>query len=189
MPKNVPVERMIFLLHAFENDCTYPFWHWMQSLCKTGSAVLSIEWDGHGACGQSLCDISLTTRSMPILVYRLFENTDYPKIPFFLMGHSFGGSLALIAGAQQNVQKQFSGVIAISPLITVHSNAKHFYEKESYLHPFGILKDYIMLYGYYRKKFFLNTTIESARMRVNIPVLEQIRQFTQEFFKEKRKGC
>ncbi|KAB8031749.1 alpha/beta hydrolase [Fluviispira multicolorata] len=190
---------LIILMHGLGDDCSYPLLHWIRVLNANGMSVLSFDWDGHGVGGSSVLDFQQATRSLPLLLFRLFgeesrsglsAKRDGPSC--FLMGHSMGASLALIAATRPDVARNISGVIAVSPALNINSYSKAAGEVWNYLYPSAWLKDFLNKFTYYgfdglfpatgsfmRKSFPL-------RMRTAIGYVDQARNFVNETFEKRR---
>ncbi len=190
---------LVILLHGLGYDSTTPFWHLIYELVADGISVLSLDWDGHGVGASSLFDIQESTRTIPLIIQRLYgeeggcglnEKRGGPSC--FLMGHSFGASLALIAVTREDVSKYVSGVIAVSPALSVQSFINSSFEFFSFINPFAWFTDFANKLGFYgfwgllpaygsfkRSKF-------PIRMKLDIDYNEQARQFTEETFEKRR---
>ncbi|MES2615841.1 MAG: alpha/beta hydrolase [Bdellovibrionota bacterium] len=190
---------LVIMLHGLGQDSTSPFWHWIYEFAANGIAVLSVDWDGHGAGSSSLLDIQEATRSVPLIIQRLYgEENGYglnkkrsgPRC--FLMGHSFGASLALIAATREDVFRHVFGVIAVSPVLSVQSFLSTSREVFSFLSPTAWISDFANKLGFYglwglfasygsfkRKQYPL-------RMKLDIDYVEQAREFVRETFENRR---
>jgi alpha-beta hydrolase superfamily lysophospholipase len=126
-PQNAHAHRrsLVIHLHALGRATIVSEWRWAQALVAKGIPVLAVEWDGHGEKG-SLWDVSTATRSLPLILHKLYATLgeaplshvqQFPKC--FLMGNSFGATLALLAAARPDTAPLISGVVAISPMITL----------------------------------------------------------------------
>ena len=202
-PKNETDEKsygpLVILFHGLGQDCTSPFWHWIYEFAANGIAVLSIDWDGHGAGASSLLDVQEATRSIPLIIQRLYgeengvglnEKRSGPRC--FLMGHSFGASLALIAVTREDVFKHIFGVIAVSPALCIQSFMSTSREVFSLLNPWAWFSDFANKLGFYglwglippygsfkRKQYPL-------RVKLDIDHIEQAREFARETFENRR---
>lgn len=190
---------LVILFHGLGQDSTSPFWHWIYEFASNGIAVLSIDWDGHGAGASSLLDLQEATRSIPLIIQRLYgeesgvglnEKRIGPRC--FLMGYSFGASLALIAATREDVFKHVYGVIAVSPALSVQSFMIPSLEVLSLFNPQAWFSDFanklgiyglwglIPSYGTFKRKQY------PLRLKLNIDYIEQARQFTRETFENRR---
>ena len=190
---------LIILMHGLGDDCSYPLLHWIRFLNSNGLSVLSFDWDGHGLGGYSVLDFQQATRSLPLLLHRLFGSEsgsglsakrDGPTC--FLMGHSMGASFVLIAATREDVSKNINGVVVVSPALSIHTYSKVTGEMWNYLYPSAWLKDFLNKFSYYgidglfpaigsfkRKSFPL-------RMRTSIEYVDQARNFVNETFEKRR---
>lgn len=190
---------LVILLHALGHDSTSSYWHWILEFAANGISVLSVDWDGHGAGASSLLDIQEATRSLPLLLQRLYgeengqglnEKRKGPRC--FLMGHSFGASLSLIASTREDVNKHICGVIAVSPILSIQSFLTTTKEYLSFMNPFAWISDFANKLGFYgfwglippygtfkRNNFPL-------RMKLDIDYVEQAREFVRETFENRR---
>ena len=103
---------LVILVHGLGDDCSYPLLHWIRFLNANGMSVLSFDWDGHGVDGSSILDFQQATRSIPLIIYRLFGDEERTGLSAkrigpscFLMGHSMGAAYALIAATRHDVAK------------------------------------------------------------------------------------
>ena len=190
---------LVILFHALGSDSTTPFWHWIYEFAANGISVLSIDWDGHGAGSASLFDIQEATRSIPLIINRLYgeENghglNEKRKGPqCFLMGHSFGATLALISVTRKDIYKHISGVIAVSPLLSTQSFLTTSKEWFSFLKPSAWIYDFMNKMGLYGLRgllppsHFVKQRIYPLRKKLNINTLEQTKNFTNETFENRR---
>ena len=192
-------EPLIIFFHGLGQDGTSSFWHWIYEFVSRGVCVLSVDWDGHGAGGSSFLDLQEATRSIPILLQRLYgeENgsglNEQRKGPrCFLMGYSFGASLALIAATRGDVFKHIFGVIAVSPVLSVQSFFRAFFEIFSLLSPFSLIYDFANKFSFYRLWGFmpsyslLKKKKSPLKMKLNINYVEQTRNFVKETFENRQ---
>jgi alpha-beta hydrolase superfamily lysophospholipase len=203
IPKRQAIEGefgpLIILFHGLGSDCTSPFWHWIHEFASHGISVLSVDWDGHGAASSSRVDLQEATRSLPLIVQRLYGeegglglNAKRSGPPCFLMGHAFGASLALIAATREDVSKNIVGVIAVSPTLCLQPRVKILFEFLSFLRLSAWWFDFknkirfyglwglIPSYGSFKRKQF------PLRMKLHIDYLEQQKEFVYETFEKRR---
>lgn len=190
---------LIILMHGLGDDCSYPLLHWIRFLNTNGLSVLSFDWDGHGIDGSSVLDFQQATRSLPLLIERLYGTESgiglsaKRKGPAcYLMGHSMGASFALIAATRNDVSRNINGVIAVSPALCINSYSRAAAELWNYFYPSAWVKDFLNKFSYYgvdgllpaagsfkRKSF-------PIRMKTAINYAEQARHFVSETFEKRR---
>ncbi len=126
-PKNIATTRqsLVILLHALGRESVAFEWQWAQALVSKGIPVLAVEWDGHGD-GSSLWDVASVSRTVPLILHKLYAGwgeqqmspaSSFPKC--FLMGNSFGGTLALLTAARPEIGNVVSGIVVISPMVAL----------------------------------------------------------------------
>ncbi len=158
--KEQPEKGLIILVHALGTDATFQFGHVIPYLVHEGFSVLAFDWDGHGPADSSLLDMQESTRSIPLLINKLFEtskiqdsSTTEAKLEntprCYLMGYSYGASLALLASTREEVARRINGVIAISPLLAVNSSKILSSEKWSIFNLKAWILDYFQIFVYY----------------------------------------
>lgn len=197
--KSNALNTLVILCHGLGDDCVYPMWHWIDALVSEGVSVLSVDWDGHGAGGAALLDFQEATRSLPLLLQKLYGQSGATEFVVgregpqcFLMGHSTGAAFALIAATRPDVVQVVRGVIAVSPAVSVNPVQGATREALSFLNPFSWIRDLwskIPYYGFrglfpaagrYRRQDF------PIRLRVGIDYTEQVRSFVNETFEVRR---
>jgi alpha-beta hydrolase superfamily lysophospholipase len=190
---------LIILFHALGQDSVSPFWHWINELASNGIAVLSVDWDGHGAGSYSLLDLQEATRSIPLIIQRLYGEDggtglnaprNGPKC--FLMGYSFGASLSLIASTREDIKKHIYGIIAVSPVLQVQSFMNKLKEVRSFFTPRAWFSDFankffyygiwglLPAYGSFKRKYF------PIRLKLDIDYTQQAREFVHETFENRK---
>lgn len=189
---------LVILFHSLGDDCTYPHWHWMEALVARGLAVLSIDWDGHGVAGGSYLDLQQVTRTLPLLLQKLYGQAGEPEYhagregpDCFLMGHSAGAALSLLAVTRPEMAAIVKGVVAVSPSIVMNSGSQR--ELTSYFRAQSWLQDLggrIPYYGFAGVipgiSHFRNSRNFPVRVRVGTPYTEQLRSFVHETFEVRR---
>ena len=195
----VALRPLIVLLHGLGDDCVYPYWHWMEIFTKQGLDVLSIEWDGHGNEKSSALDFQTATRSIPIVLQRLFSEPGRGMLsqlrqvpPLYLVGHSTGASLALIAATRPDVARLIKAVVAVSPVLgKIGSSSYRSYERMGYFNPLTWMRDFgsrLSVYGFRGLQTFSGHASEQLpiKLRIGLPVEEQASAFFTETFAERR---
>jgi alpha-beta hydrolase superfamily lysophospholipase len=190
---------LVLFFHGLEADSTTPFWHWINEFVSNGISVLSVDWDGHGIGGSSLFDIQECTRSIPLIINRLYGekngvglNQERLGPKCYLMGHSFGASLTLIAVTREDIHKLVQGVIVVSPILSVQPFLKMSKEWLCYLNPSAWMKDFFNKFGFYGIRGFFPPSILRRkkhfpmRKKVHINIHEQARHFSHEIFENRK---
>lgn len=201
VPKGVESAQksLVILLHGLGDDCAYPLLHWIKFLNGNGMSVLSFDWDGHGVKGSSILDFQQATRSLPLLIYRLFGEDNRVGLSekrtgptCFLMGHSMGASYALIAVTKNDLAKNIDGVIAVSPALSINSYSRSMGELWNYLYPTAWLKDFLNKFSYYGFDGIFPATGSfkrnsfPLRMRTAVGYIDQAKNFVYETFEKRR---
>jgi alpha-beta hydrolase superfamily lysophospholipase len=194
-PRNVSTSRsaLVIMLHGLGEDSIFPQWHWATSLVARGIPVLSVTWDGHGEFGHSVLDISSATRTIPLVLQKIYGDSagstsdsvaDAPRC--FLMGNSFGAVLSLVAATRPEIPALVSGVIAVSPMVCIDVSRHQPREFLSKLSPRSFVRDVfprMSLYGWdamESKSGLFKGERARVRMRVGIDPLDQVRAFLAE---------
>lgn len=192
-------QTLILLFHGLGYDNTYPLWHWMEILSAAGHSVLSIEWDGHGNFSKHTLDFQIATRSIPLILERLYGREGHkglgekrPGPLCFLLGLDMGASLALIAATRDDVSHVVQGVIAVSPAINIGSTTQSYLSYLCYLNPWFWMEELgnkIRYYGFFRLFLTINFFKKRyfpLRRNIQIPLLDQARAFVQECFLKRK---
>jgi pimeloyl-ACP methyl ester carboxylesterase len=190
---------MILFLHGLADDCVYPYWHWMEVFAKSGFDVLSVEWDGHGATGASALDFQESTRTIPLLLQKLFGEPGKGMLsqmksppPLYLVGHSIGASLALIAATRPEILSCVRSVVAVSPVLgAVPTGSYRSHERAGYLNPVNWVRDLggrVSYYGMRGLQGFSGFGADElpTRLKLGLPIELQASQFLHEAFHERR---
>ena len=190
---------LVLLFHDICHDSTYPLWHWISSLNAQGISVLTIDWDGHGGSGNSYFDVQETTRSIPLILQRLFGSTGGKKLgkerkgPLcFLMGHGLGASYSLIAATRQDVSQHVAGVIALSPSIVLDKSSSIFGDAWSLFSLPAWTSDFANKFSYYGFGWIwgiiwgLSSKKFPLRAKLYISADEQVKKFVHEAFSERK---
>ena len=182
---------LVVAMHGLGDDCTYPLWHWFDALTQAGYPVLSVDWDGHGiSLPQSQLDLQIATRSLPLVLARLYQQPGRPQC--YILGHSTGGALALLAACRDDVAQVAKGVVAVSPAVSVASRGRFGWELLQGLSPWTWVTDlagrvpYFGVGGLVPPMGPLRRGAYPLRMRLDIPYDTQIRRFAQETFAVRR---
>ncbi|OQV23119.1 putative Monoglyceride lipase [Hypsibius exemplaris] len=90
--------------------------HVAESLVKAGFLVCGHDHSGHGRSGGEPGQVhSLENYVTDVVTHVKHMKSSLPDCPVFLVGHSMGGAIALLAGLQQ--PQLFRGIILIGPLV------------------------------------------------------------------------
>jgi alpha-beta hydrolase superfamily lysophospholipase len=186
---------LVILNHALGFDATYPYWHWIESLNAKGLHVLSVDWDGHGVTGGSSLDMQSASRSLPLLLQRLYGESGAAALTAkrpgplcFLMGHAAGAAYALLTASRSDCAKILSGVIAVSPTVNTCSDGTFRRERWTVLNPMAWFKDFLALVPYYGVAGVMppsakrQTKTFPLRLRIGIDREMQLADFVSETF-------
>lgn len=190
---------LVILCHALGFDATYPYWHWVEALNAKGLHVLSVDWDGHGVHRGSSLDMQTATRSLPLLLQRLYGEQGSSQLApsrkgplCFLMGHAAGASYGLLAAARSDCSKIISGVIAVSPTVNTCTDGSFRRERWTVLSPVAWLKDFLGLIPYYGLAGVIPPSLKKQlkmfplRLRIGIDREVQLANFVTETFAARR---
>jgi alpha-beta hydrolase superfamily lysophospholipase len=193
-PENRP---LVILLHALGDDCVYPLWHWQEQLLLQGLSVLSLEWDGHGPELSSHLDLQTATRSLPLVLQKIFCEKGHgmlangiPKMKVFLMGHSMGAALALICASRPEMRSFLSGIVAVSPTVSLQ-NSSFYRQKErmEFFRPSVWMRDLLGKTPYYGFSSLLSFRKQNhlpLRFKAGADPIGQVNAFVKETFHERR---
>ena len=190
---------LVILMHGLGDDCTFPHWHWIDLLLQQDLAVLSVEWDGHGPSGASHLDFQGATRSLPLLLHKVFGQPGVGLLPerhegppLFLMGHSTGAALALICASRPDVARHVSGVVVVSPTVCVGNADYRRAERFAFASPAAWVKDFFGRVPYYGVRAMLprpggrRHEPFPLRMKVGLSIADQLYAFLRETFEQRR---
>jgi pimeloyl-ACP methyl ester carboxylesterase len=116
-PPGAPVATAVFL-HGTGNDLTYPAVALYRQLFAAGIRVCAFDLDGHGAAGSS----RLSADGIAGFVDWCLAQAPAPADQRFIIGHSFGGTLALDYAARH--PQAAAGLILISAPLHLSANLK-----------------------------------------------------------------
>lgn len=186
---------LVILTHALGFDATYPYWHWIEALNAKGLHVFSIDWDGHGVSGGSSLDMQTATRSLPLILQRIFGESGASVLSLsrpgplcFLMGHAAGAAYGLLAASRADCAKLLSGVIAVSPTVNTCSDGTFRRERFSVLNPMAWVKDFLSLVQFYGLSGVIPPSFKRqlrnfpVRLRIGIDRDVQLADFVTETF-------
>ncbi len=190
---------LVILCHALGFDSTYPYWHWIEALNSKGLHVLSIDWDGHGVNGGSSLDMQTASRSLPLVLQKLYgeggsaQLTSHRKGPAcFLMGHAAGASYGLLTASRADCAKIISGVIAVSPTVNTCHDGSFKRERWTVLSPAAWFKDFLGLLPFYGLSGVIPPSFKRQqksfplRLRIGIDTEVQLANFVNETFAARR---
>lgn len=190
---------LVILCHGLGFDSTYPYWHWIDALNMKGFHVLSIDWDGHGVNAGSALDMQTASRSLPLVLQKLYGESGAVQLSptrrgplCFLMGHAAGAAYGLLTASRQDCAKIISGVIAVSP--TVNTGTDGFFKRERWaiLNPMAWFKDFLALIPYYGLSGVIPPSAKKQqksfplRLRIGIDHEIQLANFVNETFAARR---
>jgi alpha-beta hydrolase superfamily lysophospholipase len=104
----------VVAVHGAGNDALYPQLALFEALVRRGVEVFAFDVDGHGAGSTTV----FAPETVPSAIVAAVAEAERgrPALPLHLVGHSFGGSLALHALAEGTVPHAASGVAISSPI-------------------------------------------------------------------------
>ena len=199
LQKREGVQVLVILLHNLGFDATYPYWHWIEALNAQGIHVLSVDWDGHGFTGGSALDLQSATRSVPLLLQRLYGTTGEaalkgkrPGPACYLMGCASGAAYGLLAASRKDCAELLSGVIAVSPTVNTGSDGTFKKERGTVLSPAAWLKDLLTVVPFYGLTGVVpmsqkrQSKVFPLRLRIGIDWERQLADFVSETFAKRK---
>lgn len=190
---------LVLLFHGLGNDRNYPLVHLIRVLNANGFSVLSVDWDGHGLGSATTLDFQDATRSIPLILQRLYGDEEQSGLgqrrvgpACFLMGHSMGGAMTLIAATREDIARMVQGVIVLSPAVSIAPTRRFMSDVGNYLSLKSWsydLANKISYYGLYGLLFALGSAKRRKfplRMKLSINYIEQARHFVYEIFEKRR---
>jgi len=199
LKKREGVQVLVILLHNLGFDATYPYWHWIEALNALGIHVLSLDWDGHGVSGGSALDLQSATRSVPLMLQRLYGKTGEaalnekrPGPACFLMGCASGAAYGLLAASRKDCAQILSGVIAVSPTVNTGSDGLFKRERGTLLSPAAWLKDLLAVVPFYGLSGVVpfsqkrQSKTFPLRLRIGISWERQLADFVSETFAKRK---
>ncbi len=103
----------VVAVHGAGNDALYPQVALFKALLGRGFEVFAFDVDGHGAESTTVFSLPAVLDAVPAAVAEAERGR--PDLPLHLLGHSFGGSLALHALSSGAVPRASSAVVLSSP--------------------------------------------------------------------------
>ena len=115
LPERKPIALML-VVHGFGEHSSRYGTHFAEFYTNSNIGVFSFDLPGHGKSQGKKGHIAHPSALLELIDLLIKQIKDeYPQIPLFLYGHSFGGEVALWYTLVQN--PSVSGVIITSPLI------------------------------------------------------------------------
>jgi pimeloyl-ACP methyl ester carboxylesterase len=111
-PATEPRGRIV-AVHGAGNDALYPQVALFKALLGRGFEVFAFDVDGHGAESTTVFSLPAVLDAVPAAVAEAERGR--ADLPLHLVGHSFGGSLALHALARGAIPRASSAVVLSSP--------------------------------------------------------------------------
>ncbi|XP_075406383.1 monoglyceride lipase isoform X2 [Tenrec ecaudatus] len=113
-PKATP-KALMFISHGAAEHCGR-YEELAQMLMGLGLLVFAHDHVGHGQSeGERMVVSDFQVFIRDVLQHVDVMQKDYPALPVFLLGHSMGGAIAILAAADR--PGYFSGMVLISPLV------------------------------------------------------------------------
>jgi hypothetical protein len=148
--------------------------------------------DGHGVGNNTWIDFLEATRSLPLILQRLFRSDNKPLEPSehrlgpkcYLFGHGLGATYAFITASRQDSARYLQGVIALSPAVTPLTKLK----KSIYL-KYRLLSNFFHFYGFFNTLSYLLQNTQNfypVSYKIGIQEKEQLSFFLEETFSKKQ---
>ena len=197
-PKKNSQNTLVIFVHDFGHDATYLFWKWIKQFTESGISVLCFDWDGHGNSSKSELDLQQATRTLPLIVQRLYgdrqnlnsfqKDPDEPRC--YLLGYALGGIYSLIAGSHDYLSKVLDGIVSICPILSKSYYQDHLFSRRKFfsnpLSYFKLRKYYQHLSKYKTHQLASHKRRLPVRMSISVNHMKQLHQFIKEVI-EKRK--
>ncbi len=117
---DVPAKAAVLFIHGYAEHCGR-YRHLAEALAGDGIVLFSMDLQGHGASEGARCDINSYKEYVEDLSdYFGAVRQELPELPWFVMGHSMGGCLAVLLAHRH--QHDLQGLILSAPLLKVVTN-------------------------------------------------------------------
>ena len=100
---------LVLMCHGLGHDATDILWPLVEAFVKEGFSVLSFDFDGHGMNHVTHLDFQETSRSLSLILQRLYGSKNGEGIgavrsgpSCYFFGHGMGASYAMIAAARSD---------------------------------------------------------------------------------------
>ena len=115
-----PLRAAVLFIHGYaEHSGRYE--HLARQMNKDGIGVFATDLQGHGKSEGRRCDINNYTEYVDDLSTYFKEITaEFPNVPWYIMGHSMGGTLAVLLAYRY--QSSIHGLIISAPALKIVSN-------------------------------------------------------------------
>lgn len=117
LESDAPRGRLI-VAHGAGNDCRYSFAPFFAAARARGWQVASFDLPGHGRGNTSIFEVAHAVADFTEAVEQVRMHMTRPDIPWFLLGNSLGGSLALRAVLQERLQPR--GLVTVGTPVFLH---------------------------------------------------------------------
>jgi len=115
-----PLRAAVLFIHGYAEHCGR-YEHLARRLTAKGIGLFAMDLQGHGQSSGTRCDINRYGDYVEDLsAYFEKITTEFPNIPWFIMGHSMGGSLAVLLAYRY--QSSLHGLIISAPAFKVVTN-------------------------------------------------------------------
>jgi len=119
LPEEAPRAAVLFIHGYAEHSGRYE--HLARQMNDQGIALFAIDLQGHGKSGGTRCDINSYEDYVDDLSTYFKDITgEFPNIPWFVMGHSMGGVLAILLAYRY--QSSLHGLIISAPALKIVTN-------------------------------------------------------------------
>lgn len=115
-----PQRAAVLFIHGYaEHSGRYE--HMARQMNEHGIGIFTMDLQGHGQSGGTRCDINSYEDYVDDLS-KYFEKItqEFPSVPWFVMGHSMGGSLAVLLAYRY--QSSLHGLILSAPALKIVTN-------------------------------------------------------------------
>ena len=115
-----PLRAAVLFIHGYaEHSGRYE--HLARQMNKDGIGVFMTDLQGHGQSGGTRCDINNYEDYVDDLSSYFKKITgEFPNVPWYIMGHSMGGTLAVLLAYRY--QSSIHGLIISAPALKIVSN-------------------------------------------------------------------
>lgn len=198
-PKKNGQNTLVIFVHDFGHDATYLFWKWIRLFTESGLSVLCFDFDGHGISSKSELDLQEATRTLPLIIQRLYgesQNTKtfQKKASFepkcYLLGYALGGIYSLIAGSHDYLSNVLNGIVSICPILSkTYYHDYLFSKKHAFTKPlsyFKLRKHYSHLSQFKTQELASQSRRLPVRLSISVNHMNQLYQFINEVIEERK---
>ena len=115
-----PLKAAVLFIHGYAEHCGR-YEHLSRQMNEEGIGTFMIDLQGHGQSAGTRCDISSYEDYVDDLsTYFETITSEFPNVPWYIMGHSMGGTLAVLLAYRY--QSSIHGLVISAPALKIVSN-------------------------------------------------------------------